>query len=312
MNKQVFLDPQRKRWKRLRRIFDIVALVGVVVGVLFVIGLVRMTPLPELLLATPPAHLSAAADWTPLRPGAARSRKRPTHRKTTKKPSEITLNSGEGLRAAYYVEDDPASYSSLKQHIHQIDLLFPEWIHVVTAGRLIDLVLAGQSPIRGGGRGRRAWRRPREQGCPCHRVARRRHHARRNLSAGQQLRSGQEYVSPVDRRLPHQPGCARQFHPADRPVSWPRIRAIAESRWTSRRFPARRSRGYMALLDGDLPGLPGAQSEAVREYAGGRRRFRPEVHGGPLRRPAADELRAAPDRDAARGRSPRRTGLSTT
>ena len=56
----------------------------------------------------------------------------PTHRKTTLKPSDVVLNSGEGLRAAYYVEDDPASYSSLKQHIHQIDLLFPEWIHIVT------------------------------------------------------------------------------------------------------------------------------------------------------------------------------------
>jgi peptidoglycan-N-acetylglucosamine deacetylase len=131
MNKQVFLDPQRKRWKRLRRIFDIVAVVSVVVLVLFVIGLVRMTPLPELLLATPPAHLSALQ--TALPPArAAQKPLRPTHRRTTRKPSEITLNSGEGLRAAYYVEDDPASYSSLKQHIHQIDLLFPEWIHVVT------------------------------------------------------------------------------------------------------------------------------------------------------------------------------------
>ncbi|MDP9052386.1 MAG: polysaccharide deacetylase family protein, partial [Acidobacteriota bacterium] len=128
MNKQVFADPQRKRWKRLRRIFDIVALLGVAVGVLFAIGLMRMTPLPELLLATPPSHLS------PLRtaPTPARGGQKPTHRKTTKKASEITLNSGEGLRAAYYVEDDPASYSSLKQHIRQIDLLFPEWIHVVT------------------------------------------------------------------------------------------------------------------------------------------------------------------------------------
>jgi len=43
----------------------------------------------------------------------------------------VPLNSGEGLRAAYYVEWDPASYSSLKQHIKQIDLLFPEWLHVV-------------------------------------------------------------------------------------------------------------------------------------------------------------------------------------
>ncbi|MEI9969108.1 MAG: glycosyltransferase [Terracidiphilus sp.] len=40
------------------------------------------------------------------------------------------MNTGEGLRAAYYVQDDPASYSSLKEHIHQIDLLFPMLLHV--------------------------------------------------------------------------------------------------------------------------------------------------------------------------------------
>jgi hypothetical protein len=28
MSKQVFFDPQRKRWKRLRRIFDLTALFG--------------------------------------------------------------------------------------------------------------------------------------------------------------------------------------------------------------------------------------------------------------------------------------------
>jgi cellulose synthase/poly-beta-1,6-N-acetylglucosamine synthase-like glycosyltransferase/peptidoglycan/xylan/chitin deacetylase (PgdA/CDA1 family)/spore germination protein YaaH len=131
MTKQVFFDPQRKRWKRLRRIFDVVALAGVVVGVLFVIGLVRMTPLPELLQPPVPSHRSAVQlEATPAR-GGQRPHTSP-HRRTTLKPSDVILNSGEGLRAAYYVEDDPASYSSLKQHIHQIDLLFPEWIHVVT------------------------------------------------------------------------------------------------------------------------------------------------------------------------------------
>ena len=133
MNKQVFFDPQRKRWKRLRRIFDIVALLGVVVGVLFTIGLVRMTPLPELLLATPKPNyipIPLQLDSTPVRGG--QKPRRSAHRKTDQKPSEITLNSGEGLRAAYYVEDDPASYSSLKQHIRQIDLLFPEWLHIVS------------------------------------------------------------------------------------------------------------------------------------------------------------------------------------
>jgi cellulose synthase/poly-beta-1,6-N-acetylglucosamine synthase-like glycosyltransferase/peptidoglycan/xylan/chitin deacetylase (PgdA/CDA1 family)/spore germination protein YaaH len=58
--------------------------------------------------------------------------RRSAHRRTDVKPADVPLNSGEGLRAAYYVEDDPASYSSLKQHISQIDLLFPEWLHVVT------------------------------------------------------------------------------------------------------------------------------------------------------------------------------------
>ncbi len=128
MNKQVFYDPQRKRWKRLRRIFDMAAVVGAVVGVLFIIGLLRMTPLPELLLATPKRNYSPLTVAPPASAAQTKAdQRRGARRKTGRKPSEIALNSGEGLRAAYYVEDDPASYSSLKQHIKQIDLLFPEW-----------------------------------------------------------------------------------------------------------------------------------------------------------------------------------------
>jgi peptidoglycan-N-acetylglucosamine deacetylase len=132
MNRQVFYDPQRKRWKRLRRIFDVLALLGLVLGTVFVIGLMRMKPLPELFLRAPKRNYRALANQTTplLRPGQKLHRS--AHRKTDVKPGDVPLNSGEGLRAAYYVEDDPASYSSLKQHISQIDLLFPEWLHVVT------------------------------------------------------------------------------------------------------------------------------------------------------------------------------------
>ena len=130
MNKQVFFDPQRKRWKRLRRIFDVTALAGLLLGTIFVVGLLRIKPLPELVLGAPKRNYSAL----PVKPGTPKpgGKPRSAHRRTNRKPSEIPLNSGEGLRAAYYVEDDPASYSSLRQHIHQIDILFPEWIHVVT------------------------------------------------------------------------------------------------------------------------------------------------------------------------------------
>src|SRR5215469_5224845 len=135
-DKQIFYDPQRKRWKRLRRVLDAIAVVTtlVVAGVIF--NSLRGLPLPELLLPVP-RHNYRALDYrnyhnghdrTPLlknsRPAA------PTRRKTTRPPSEIPLNTDEGLRAAYYVPYDATSYSSFKEHVHQIDMLFPEWLHV--------------------------------------------------------------------------------------------------------------------------------------------------------------------------------------
>jgi cellulose synthase/poly-beta-1,6-N-acetylglucosamine synthase-like glycosyltransferase/peptidoglycan/xylan/chitin deacetylase (PgdA/CDA1 family)/spore germination protein YaaH len=131
MNKQVFYDPQRKRWKRLRRIFDVLALLGLVLGSVFVVGLLQMKPLPELFLQAPKRNFRALTNRSTLALKAGQKLPRSAHRKTDLKPSDVPLNSGEGLRAAYYVEDDPASYSSLKQHISQIDLLFPEWGHVI-------------------------------------------------------------------------------------------------------------------------------------------------------------------------------------
>ena len=154
MNKQVFYDPQRKRWKRLRVVFDVLALLGLIVGVLFLGGLLRIRPLPELLLSTPKRNYRALA--TPAVPtvGPGVKLHRSAHRKTDLSPSDVPLNEDEGLRAAYYVEDDPASYSSLKQYIKQIDLLFPEWLHVVNPdGRLTSYTLDNRpyDVVDGGG-----------------------------------------------------------------------------------------------------------------------------------------------------------------
>jgi len=125
--KQIFYDPQRKRWKRLRRILDAVAVVVtlVVAGVIF--NTLRGQPLPELLLPIPRHNYKALNDRVPL---LKAQRTSPTRRKTTGKPSDVPLNNGEGIRAAYYVPDDATSLSSFKAHVHQIDLLFPEWLHV--------------------------------------------------------------------------------------------------------------------------------------------------------------------------------------
>ncbi len=148
MNKPVFYDPQRKRWKRLRRIFDVLALFGLIVGTIFIVGLLSMKPLPELILASQSRNYRALT-YRP-KPVVKPSQKllRNAHRKTSRPPSDVTLNSGEGLRAAFYVDWDAASYSSLKEHIKQIDLLFPEWLHVVTPdGNLTAYTLDDNRPF---------------------------------------------------------------------------------------------------------------------------------------------------------------------
>jgi cellulose synthase/poly-beta-1,6-N-acetylglucosamine synthase-like glycosyltransferase/peptidoglycan/xylan/chitin deacetylase (PgdA/CDA1 family)/spore germination protein YaaH len=142
MNKQVFYDPQRKRWKRLRRIFDLLALLGLVLGSVFVVGLVRMKPLPELFLQRQKRNFRALTTQSTI----AFKLRRSAHRRTDIEPGDVPLNSGEGLRAAYYVEDDPASYSSFRQHINQIDLLFPEWLHVITPDGKIKVYAPDNTP----------------------------------------------------------------------------------------------------------------------------------------------------------------------
>jgi cellulose synthase/poly-beta-1,6-N-acetylglucosamine synthase-like glycosyltransferase/peptidoglycan/xylan/chitin deacetylase (PgdA/CDA1 family)/spore germination protein YaaH len=129
-DKQIFFDPQRKRWKRLRRILDATAVVSTLVLVVFIFNVLRYQQLPELLLPIPRHNFKALPERTTLLHGVKEPR--PTRRKTTRKPSDIPFNTGEGLRAAYYVQDDPASYSSFKEHVHQIDMLFPQWLHIST------------------------------------------------------------------------------------------------------------------------------------------------------------------------------------
>jgi cellulose synthase/poly-beta-1,6-N-acetylglucosamine synthase-like glycosyltransferase/peptidoglycan/xylan/chitin deacetylase (PgdA/CDA1 family)/spore germination protein YaaH len=127
-DRQIFFDPQRKRWKRLRRIFDVTAVISTLVLAGFIFNVLRNQHLPELLLPSLKHNYKALRD-RPVPPRGAKTQHL-ARRKTDRKPSDIPFNTGEGLRAAYYAPDDAASYSSFKEHVHQIDMLFPEWLHV--------------------------------------------------------------------------------------------------------------------------------------------------------------------------------------
>ena len=138
MAEPVFYDPHRARWKRLRRTLDVTAVVVSALIIIFVYTALRDEPLPGLLFYPQRRNFKALKESERekakdrLKKAAARS-----HRKSKLAASQVTLNQEEGIRAAFYVPWDAASFSSLRAYAHQIDILYPDWLHVVTAdGRL--------------------------------------------------------------------------------------------------------------------------------------------------------------------------------
>jgi len=136
MAKPVFYDPLQARWKRIRRVFDAGALTLTFLLIFFLYTALRSEPLPDLSWGAEkrPFHALTVAE----NQKAREKRRLATIARTGrahlrgKHPSQIKLNSEEGVRAAFYVAWDPASFSSLREYARQIDLLFPTWLQVLT------------------------------------------------------------------------------------------------------------------------------------------------------------------------------------
>ncbi|MCU1286353.1 MAG: polysaccharide deacetylase [Acidobacteriales bacterium] len=135
MSKPIFYDPDRRRWKRLRTLLDFVGIVITIVIVVFLISTLRSETLPNLLLPDQrkPYH-------------ALKEKEKASRRNVAKKPPKSTGGNaeagtiGDGPRAAFYVQWDAGSFSSLKQYYPQIDILFPEWLHVLTPDGRVQAV----------------------------------------------------------------------------------------------------------------------------------------------------------------------------
>ncbi|MGA7558930.1 MAG: glycosyltransferase [Terriglobales bacterium] len=136
MAKQVFYDPLQARWRRIRRIVDAAALAFSLLVIFFIYSALRSEPLPDL------AWLTQKRPYHPLiedeKTKAREKRRLATLARTGhrhqahKAPSQLTLNSEQGVRAAFYVAWDAASFSSLREYARQIDLLFPTWLQVLS------------------------------------------------------------------------------------------------------------------------------------------------------------------------------------
>jgi peptidoglycan-N-acetylglucosamine deacetylase len=136
MAKQVFYDPLQARWRRIRRFVDAAALAFSLLVIFFIYSALRSEPLPDL------AWLTQKRPYHPLiedeKTKAREKRRLATLARTGhrhqahKAPSQLTLNSEQGVRAAFYVAWDAASFSSLREYARQIDLLFPTWLQVLS------------------------------------------------------------------------------------------------------------------------------------------------------------------------------------
>jgi len=138
MAEPVFYDPQRARWKRLRRLVDVLVAALSALAIFFAYTTLRDERLPELLFSPQKRAFKALKESEK---DKARERQKKlalrSHRKSKLPASEVTLNQEEGIRAAFYVPWDAASFSSLRDFSRQIDILYPDWLHVLTPdGRL--------------------------------------------------------------------------------------------------------------------------------------------------------------------------------
>jgi peptidoglycan-N-acetylglucosamine deacetylase len=133
MAQPVFYDPRQARWKRLRRIFDACAIAFMLLVIFFIYNALHGEQFPSLFLP-PQQKPYHALKKNERDKSLERKRKLAEQRGHRRKvaPSQLKLNSVEGVRAAFYVSWDAASFSSLREYSHQIDLLYPEWLHVIT------------------------------------------------------------------------------------------------------------------------------------------------------------------------------------
>src|SRR6266446_1578522 len=121
MAKQVFYDPKQARWKRIRRVVDVAALAFSLLVIFFIYSALRGEPLPDLswLLEKRPSHPLIENEKVK---GREKRRlatlARAGHRRQPRKaPSQLTLNSQQGVRAAFYVSWRSEEHTSNSSHL---------------------------------------------------------------------------------------------------------------------------------------------------------------------------------------------------
>ncbi len=119
----------------MRSLFDVLGICVMLLVAFFIYNALQGEQLPALIW---PAQKKPYHSLKENEKAKARERRRKQavlrgNHKTTANLSPAELNSQEGIRAAFYAPWDAASFSSLREYARQVDLLYPDWLHVLTA-----------------------------------------------------------------------------------------------------------------------------------------------------------------------------------
>jgi cellulose synthase/poly-beta-1,6-N-acetylglucosamine synthase-like glycosyltransferase/spore germination protein YaaH/peptidoglycan/xylan/chitin deacetylase (PgdA/CDA1 family) len=134
MAQPVFYDPRQARWKRLRSLFDVLGVSVMLLVIFFIYNALRGEQLPELIWQAQkkPYHALKENEKEKAREKRRKQAALRGRGKTKANPSLLKINSDEGVRAAFYAPWDAASFASLREYARQVDLLYPDWLHVLT------------------------------------------------------------------------------------------------------------------------------------------------------------------------------------
>jgi hypothetical protein len=124
-HKPIFYDEQRRRWRRLRWIIEVIAVVLAVILVVFTASVLHRVTLPE-----EAPQIGARPGLRPFQSASAKT-KAPVRRQGRKRRvnalgSDTPPASYDPLRAAFYVSYDATSLASLQQHYKDLDVLIPD------------------------------------------------------------------------------------------------------------------------------------------------------------------------------------------
>ena len=118
----------------MRRLFDILGISVMLLVVFFIYNALSGEHLPELIWPTQkkPYHALKENEKEKARERRRKQAALRGHSKTKANPSLGKFDSDEGVRAAFYAPWDAASFASLREYARQVDLLYPDWLHVLT------------------------------------------------------------------------------------------------------------------------------------------------------------------------------------